>query len=106
MKIQLLKYENSNWNIDFTTPGFDPTLVQLVLAFGEPKIIVNPNIYHTLKERFPGADVICSSAAGEIIHFEVFEEGIVVTAIQLEQTGLRCAVVNSFAGSNSFEVGR
>ena len=106
MKIQQWHYFASQWKNNFTDNEFDPHQAQLVLAFGEPTLSTDPELFNTLKDRFPKAQIVISSTAGEIIGDEVYDNSMVVTAIQLENTSIRCSGANIKHHTNSYEIGK
>jgi len=63
---------------------------QLVLVFGSTEQIRKPEISQELKKEFPKANIVLSSTAGEIIENLVIDNGIAVTAISFEKTGIKC----------------
>jgi hypothetical protein len=106
MKIQQWHFVADQWKNNFTDSEFDLHQAQLVLAFGESALSTNREVFNTLKDRFPKAHIIISSTAGEIIGDEVFDNSMVVTAIQFENTSIRCSVANINQYANSFETGK
>jgi hypothetical protein len=78
---------------------------QLVLAFGSSECIVKQEICDHLKKIYPKADIIFSSTAGEIINDSVYDNSVVVTAIELEKTAVKCVKTNINEHGNSFETG-
>lgn len=78
----------------------------LVLAFGDVDEIGNDARYTELQELFPGATVIMSSTAGEILDEEVKDNSIVATAMHFEKTNLKLAEVNVSECADSFECGK
>ncbi|RKR81920.1 hypothetical protein BDD43_2082 [Mucilaginibacter gracilis] len=78
---------------------------QLVLAFGSSDCIVNPEVNIFLKSTYPNANIVFSSTAGEIINDAVYDNSVVVTAIEFEKTVIKCIETNINQQSNSFETG-
>src|SRR5687767_12296010 len=106
MKTQQWLFAGNDWQKQNSSPGFDPHTAQLVLAFGEPKLIKEPRHFHHIKELFPGAHILLSSTAGEINNGEVLDDSIVVTAIHFEKTKIRGCISNINKHDNSFEAGK
>lgn len=106
MKIQQWHYFSGQWKNNFTDQHFDQAQVQLVLAFGEPALSIDQELFNFLKIRFPKAHIVISSTAGEISDTEVFDNSMVITAIQLENTSIRCSIANIQTHSNSYEIGK
>ncbi len=106
MKIQQYHYLDGKWNKSTTSPGFDNQLVQLALAFGEPSLVNNQEIFNQIRDLYPGANIVACSTAGEIICDEVYDKSIVLTAIQFEKTTIRGCVTNINKHNNSYEAGQ
>ncbi|HWB91100.1 MAG TPA: FIST N-terminal domain-containing protein [Puia sp.] len=106
MKTQQLQYVANEWQCKFSSPGFDHQQAQLVLAFGEPKLITSQAWLANIKKTFPNADIVSSSTAGEIIADEVHDNTIVATAIQFERTTVRCSITNILRHDSSHETGK
>lgn len=105
MKIQQWHYFAGQWKNNFTDKDFDRCQAQLVLAFGEPALSTDQELFNSLKDRFPKAHIVISSTAGEISDNQVYDNSMVATAIQLEGTSIRCSVANIKTHSNSYEIG-
>jgi hypothetical protein len=67
---------------------------QLVLVFGNREIISQHQVYDELKNKYPTADIIISSTAGEIANPGFVDNSIVATAIEFEHTQLETCQVN------------
>jgi hypothetical protein len=78
---------------------------QLVLAFGAPAVLRQPQIIAALLEDYPGAHVFGCSTAGEICGTQVSDESLVVTAVRFEHTRLRSVQVNLSRVAGSFQAG-
>jgi hypothetical protein len=64
---------------------------QFVLAFGGRKLLEDSSHFHALRNRYPKAQIILSSTAGEITGTEITEDQLTVTAVALEKTRIACA---------------
>ncbi len=106
MKIQQRHYTATGWKTDFSTPGFNQQQSDLVLVFGAPQLITESHLYEHVKDLFPTASIILSSTAGEILDNEVYDNSVVVTAIQFEKTAIKCSVTNINRHLNSHETGK
>jgi len=106
MKIQQLLYHDKSWQIIMHPDEFDRMQCQLVLAFGEPSLITDTSVFNYLERSYPEAHIILSSTSGEIIHNDVLDNSVVVTAIQFSNTVIHCAKTNIKKHKNSSEVGR
>jgi hypothetical protein len=106
MKIQQLLYHDKSWQIIMHPDEFDRMQCQLVLAFGEPSLITDTSVFNYLERSYPEAHIILSSTSGEIIHNDVLDNSVVVTAIQFSNTVIHCAQTNIKKHKSSCEVGR
>ncbi len=103
MKTKQHHYLNKEWTAN--PSELNPEKCQLVLVFGSRGCIVRDEIYGYLKDVYPNADIVFSSTAGEIINDSVYDNSVVVTAIELEKTHVKCVKTNISEHSNSFETG-
>ena len=87
-----MKVQQSRWSdsAGWSAPQAD-TGAQLVLVFGDRVSIANPRLGTDLAGRWPGASIIGCSTAGQICGTEVFDAGVVATAIRFEHTEVRAA---------------
>ena len=79
---------------------------QLVLGFGSSENIIKPELYQHLKNIYPNACIVLASTAGEIMDNMVFDDSVVVTAIELEKSSISCVKTNIKSHVNSFEAGQ
>lgn len=105
MKIRQHHFVNKGWVNYFTDPEFSAEKCQLVLAFGAPKLITVPEIYDYLKKSYPNANVVFASTAGEIMGSDVYDDSIVVTAVELEKSSIACTATHVNKQANSAETG-
>ncbi len=105
MRINQHHYINKAWKDYATDPALDTQKCQLVLAFGSPALIIDPEIYNHLKASYPAANIVFSSTSGEIIDDNVYDDTVVVTAIELADATITCANTHIKKHSNSFESG-
>ncbi|MFZ6008902.1 MAG: FIST signal transduction protein, partial [Bacteroidota bacterium] len=64
---------------------------QLVLAFGNRKVIADPKRFEELKSFYPNSNIVSCSTAGEIIGSKVVDNSIIATAVYFEKTNVRMA---------------
>jgi hypothetical protein len=104
MKIEQMKFSKEHgWQTlrsDKTEKPFN-----LVLAFGSPEVLTEQE-YKTIRKNYPGADVLMSSTAGEIIDTEVCDNTISLTAICFEKTIVKTAIIDIQEARNSFHAGQ
>lgn len=106
MKIQQLQFSSNHWDTTFSAPGFSPDQCQLALIFGAPELITDPGVFQHLRGSYPSAALVFGSTSGEILGERVFDQTIVVSAIQLEKTALRSVETNIKLHKDSEEAGR
>lgn len=89
------------------TSGFNSQLAQLVIIFGDKKILENSNIYDFIKPIYLNADIVITSTSGEIIETQFKESSIVVAALHFEKTRVKaisqCLLSQKI---DSFEIGK
>lgn len=81
--VQAKKVKNADWeflqeNVKLKNP--------LVFVFGDRFQLENPEIINNVKKQFPYEHIVYGSTSGEIIDENVFDESIVVCAIEFEKT--------------------
>jgi hypothetical protein len=89
---------------DITTPG---TLkdAQLVLLFGHPSNLKNESLFKEVRQFYPQAYILSGSTAGEILNTRVYDDSLVATAIQFENTVLKPAHLKIEDRKDSFSIG-
>lgn len=80
---------NSTTEDLFSSAEFKADQANLVLAFAERTTLETLNPYAQLKQKFPNASIVISSASGQISNSKLVEEQVVVTAIQFEHTPIK-----------------
>lgn len=78
---------------------------QVVLLFGAPETLESTDALATLRERFPAAEIVGCTTAGDIAGTEVREQGAVATALRLEETAVRVAAADLPDAQHSREAG-
>lgn len=98
--IQEIFQEDSGWKEIFHKGSVvNP---QIVLAFGNREIVAQNKIYQELKYKYPSADIIISSTAGEIINTGFVDNSVVVTVLEFEHTKVETCQVNIKDFANSY----
>jgi len=106
MKNKQLHYLNGIWN-DIVDKNETGTIVpQLVLAFGATGLVGSSFIYEHIRKTFPTAVIVSASTSGEILGDTVYDDSVVVTAIEFEKTKIKAVATNFSDHTNSFEVGK
>ncbi|WP_128547092.1 FIST signal transduction protein [Larkinella soli] len=105
MRLNQSVFINQEWNRLSETPGFQAEKAQLVLAFGERKLLETPGLYDDLRRMFPAADVIINSTSGEIYLDKVHDDSVVITAVEFEKTAVRAVQIDIADHTESFRAG-
>lgn len=106
MKIRQIAYRSNNWETLRQEEGFLPENAQIVLAFGERKLLESVSSYAYLRSQFPQASIVINSTSGEIFDDGVYDGTIVATAIAFEATTVKAVQVDIESHAQSFEVGK
>ena len=89
MKIEQKKWtKTGNWTT--VTNNNLKDLAQWVLVFGGRDVVKDPEKYAEIQAWYPSAQIIMCSTAGEILHNEVLDDSLVVTAVMFEKTQIVC----------------
>jgi hypothetical protein len=103
MKIDNYQYTNSsNWNKKFDT-DFDSKNT-LIIIFSSLEIVELKQPLQEIREKFPQSIIIGASTAGEIFDDEIYDDSIIVTIIQFENTRI-ASVSKPIESKNSFSCG-
>src|ERR1700733_13091663 len=94
MQVAQIQYIGNQWRTDLIPVEFDLHKAQLVLAFGDPALVTDAGLFSHIRGLFPGAAIVSSSTAGEILQENVYDNSLVVTAIQFEKTKILCRLSN------------
>ena len=106
MQTQQLQFQNNQWDVKKASPNFDAAKTQLAIVFGSGDLAGSITNYEVIRSRFPNADIVSCSTAGEIIGEEVFDDTLIVTAIQFEKAKIRCIKTSVDEQADSFETGK
>jgi hypothetical protein len=106
MKIKQEKFSKTKgWEVirdDYS----NPQSYNFVLVFGGSEILSDPLIFTFIKTRYPNADILLNSTAGEIIDTQVNDETISLTAINFEKTKIKTTAINIEHVKNSYVAGK
>lgn len=105
MKAALQLYKEGQFQVSSKSHEVDAEKVSLVLGFGEKGILSTDNIYDKLRAKYPNAEIVTCSTSGEIYDESVFDNTVVVTAIQFDKTPVKTAAINIGNYENSFVAG-
>ena len=106
MKTAQLHFRSGKWNDDQLPNSFPLAEAQLVLVFGSGDLVTNPNIFSDIAAKFPKADIVSCSTAGEILDKEVYDDTAVVTAIFFEKSTIKAVSLDINQNVDSFEAGK
>lgn len=105
MKVALSLYRNGAWETHAKNDHLQPGKVQLILAFGERRVLQQEDLYAQLRRQHPAANIVLCSTAGEIFDDAVFDHTVSITAIEWERTRVEAMAVNINDYSSSHEAG-
>lgn len=80
-------------------------LYDLVIVFGSRDLLADPHIYRQIHDRYPGANIVMNSTAGEILDTSVNDDTLSLTAIKFDKTTVETAVIDIHTVKNTFEAG-
>lgn len=106
MKITQLLFKNRQLNIDGKDEIENPLHANLVLGFGRKDLIGDGSLGVLLAEKFPSAEIVICSTAGEISGASVYNDAVAITAVYFEKTTIRSASLDLVNYANSFELGK
>lgn len=84
------------WQRDAALTG-----AQLVLVFGERAAITNPEMFGSLLTRWPSAHSVGCSTAGHIHGTDVFDDGVIATAVHFDHTAVAVATAPTTAADSA-----
>src|SRR4030095_10401352 len=103
MKLFTLRYSASKgWEAPF--PALDSPQT-LVIAFGSPKFLYEPDRVQELTQAYPASHIIGCSTAGEILGTEITDDSLVVAITRFDATTLVTVTLPIQEAGNSFQVG-
>ena len=106
MRVACYSYVGRQFNKQENGREPDSQKTQLVLGFGAKSVLAEEPVYDQLREKFPIADIVLCSTAGEIFDKKVVDGTVSVVAIELEKTIIKTAAVNiGDYESDSYEAG-
>jgi hypothetical protein len=106
MKTAQLQFSSGKWIMENMAADFPTEKTQLVLVFGSGELVTNEDLFIQIKSKFPKADIVSCSTAGEILDNEVYDDSAVVTAIYFEKASVKSVSVEINKNVNSFETGK
>jgi len=86
-------------------PGVLGNTAQLIMAFGHRSALGDPQLIDEIQQAYPNAHLLGCSTAGEICDVEVWDDSLVVTAIQFEHTKVIGHAIHIDEVDDSFHAG-
>jgi hypothetical protein len=71
----------------------EPHKAGLILGFGDKQQLLDHHLHETLSSRYPNAEIVLCSSAGEILGDTIQHDSIVCTVIEFEKTRVQTASV-------------
>ncbi len=96
---QLRWQKKTGWQ-DVQPKTSDNNAVQLVLAFGSPDTVSSETPLLNLQKKFPNAEIVGGSTAGNILGTTITDQDMVATAIQFESGYVRVVMADVEDASN------
>ncbi|AIZ42242.1 FIST signal transduction protein [Cellulophaga baltica] len=81
--IQAIKHKDQAWKFMSEKTTFNNPLV---LVFGNRFLLESPTLYEEIKTMFPDGNIVFGSTSGEILGENVFDDSMVITAIDFENS--------------------
>lgn len=103
MKTALYKFSENSWEKDPKSQSVNDENVNLVLCFASKLGLLDEHIYDNFKAKFPSAEIVMSSTAGEIYQERVLDDSVIVVAMQFEKTKIESTSVNIKDYKNTYE---
>ncbi|MCK5854458.1 MAG: hypothetical protein KAG56_04500, partial [Sulfurovaceae bacterium] len=82
MTIETLKYINEQWQIEEN--NIQGKNANIVFIFGESESIKNRNIFESIQQLYPMADIIGCSSSGNILGDELTSDSLIAQAVSFE----------------------
>jgi hypothetical protein len=106
MKVTQLLFKNQLLVVNGKDDIPDPLNANLILGFGSKSLVADGELNNLLTEKYPTAEILLCSTAGEIAYNSVYDESAVITVISFEKTTLKTASLNLDGFKDSFELGK
>lgn len=103
MKLETFRFSEGTWSVP-SFPPFD-SLHTLVLVFGAPEFLDQPQPFEQLAGAYPQAHMVGCSSAGEIFGTEVFDGTLAVAVAKFESGNVEEAFWPISASGESFAAG-
>jgi hypothetical protein len=105
MKITQLIFKNNDLVVFGSDEIQDPDSADLIIGFGSKPLMLDDLLYVKLSDRYPLAEVVLCSTAGEIIGNQVLENSVVITVVAFEKTKVQTAIYHLDSQADSYAAG-
>ncbi len=105
MKLTQLIFKNNDLVVFGSDEIEDPNTANLIIGFGSKPLMLDDFVYAQLSARYPAAEIVLCSTAGEIIGNQVLEESVVITVIAFEKTKVQTAIYHLESQADSYAAG-
>lgn len=104
-----MKTEQRQWTAEggwmqTKTAGISDS-ADLVFVFGSRTLLEDSSRYNEVKEFYPAANIIVGSTAGEIMEDLVYDDSLVVTAVDFDKTEVMVATMSIQDAADSYDAG-
>lgn len=106
MKVTQLLFKDQSFFVNGKDEVKDPLTANLILGFGSKRLVAEGHLNKYLTEKYPSAEIVLSSTAGEIAYNSVYDDSAVIIVISFEKTVIKTASLNIDDFSDSFELGK
>jgi hypothetical protein len=103
MQASVSLYTAGKWEQHSVKQSFINEKAQLALCFGSKEFLERENVFEKISARYPAAEIVISSTAGEIYQAEVHDNSLVVAALYFDKTTIKTAAVNIKNFNNSYD---
>ncbi|MCO7223872.1 FIST signal transduction protein [Pleionea sp. CnH1-48] len=101
MNVSHFHFVNGQW-----TPSLpDKSNANWLLAFGHKSLMQEEGFIQSVRASFPNAEIMGCTTSGEIINTEVYDDSMVLTAIEFANTQVKTSHVNIKDFNDSFAAG-
>ena len=102
--LQLLRISGGNWRV--VSQKGEITRADLVICFGERRVIAVPENFEKFHNEYPDAQIVFCSTSGEIADIDVYDNAISAIVIQFEKTEVKAIRQNQLDFENSEDLGK
>ena len=104
MQFETLKYENKQWQIEENI--LDRNRTDIVFTFGDRESIKEAEVFNSLKEIYPHANIVGCSSSGNILGDSISDSSLVATAISFKDAIIEVSVEDFSKEDDLYEVSK